>query len=552
MKDKGILTPDQKIRVFVSSTINELKSERKEVKKVIKDDLKLHPIMFEAGASPHPPGELYRAWLEQSQIYVGIFWESYGWVAPDMKISGIEDEYEIAKHFDLDRLVYVKNTSKGRERRLQNLIKKIEKEGDISYTAFDTPEELANIVKNDIARLLTERYMLSEKVLTEDVTVNYFDSVKNNIDKCGFVGRSGILSEIQNILESESKILLFGEPGCGKTFLLGKIGEKTDCVYISIRDKTPLYIYTYLTNRAAATISRLPEKFNSVEEASFALETTLQNSKLTFLIDDVDRNISLAKSLMNLEYYQNRVIFAARNEAVLGSYSFRKMTVQSFQRQEIENYLTQKNIKLSPSRFLKLLHSCNGNPLYLYYFTNYQMDPLPDGLEAYQDALWREFDSKQKELLVIISISLFPSNIEFLHEAFNITTNSNKSIFEIESILTKLSPILHIINSHYEIFHPYFQEHIIKKIDELGLTHKYHKILGETCFEKRNIVETTYHFMRAQDKRADAKLIEAAHNAFSWGLWDIAEEFLRHKVEINQKNNDICTGCAALHPWLCA
>jgi len=88
----------------VSSTLKELANERQAAEKAIKDDLRLHPIMFEQGASPHPPREKYRAWLGQSNIYVGIFWESYGWVAPDMEISGIEDEYEIAKKNKLPRL----------------------------------------------------------------------------------------------------------------------------------------------------------------------------------------------------------------------------------------------------------------------------------------------------------------------------------------------------------------------------------------------------------------------------------------------------------------
>ena len=127
--NEKILTPDQKIRIFVSSTLQELQPEREAVRKVINDDLKLHPIMFDAGASPHPPRQRYRAFLEQSHIYVGIFWESYGWIAPDMEISGIEDEYEIAQQQHLLSLVYVKNLVKGRDRQLEELLKKIKKKG---------------------------------------------------------------------------------------------------------------------------------------------------------------------------------------------------------------------------------------------------------------------------------------------------------------------------------------------------------------------------------------------------------------------------------------
>lgn len=43
-----ILTSDQKVRVFISSTIEELKEERKAVIRAIRD-LKLHPVFFEEG-----------------------------------------------------------------------------------------------------------------------------------------------------------------------------------------------------------------------------------------------------------------------------------------------------------------------------------------------------------------------------------------------------------------------------------------------------------------------------------------------------------------------
>jgi hypothetical protein len=38
--------------------------------------------MFELGARPYPPRALYRAYLEQSDVFVGLYWESYGWVPP--------------------------------------------------------------------------------------------------------------------------------------------------------------------------------------------------------------------------------------------------------------------------------------------------------------------------------------------------------------------------------------------------------------------------------------------------------------------------------------
>ena len=87
-----IRTPDQRLRVFISSTLQELVPERHAARAAV-TRLRLTPVMFELGARPHPPRELYRAYLEQSDVFVGIYWEQYGWVAPGEEISGLEDEY---------------------------------------------------------------------------------------------------------------------------------------------------------------------------------------------------------------------------------------------------------------------------------------------------------------------------------------------------------------------------------------------------------------------------------------------------------------------------
>jgi Domain of unknown function (DUF4062) len=82
-----IRTPDQRVRVFVSSALGELAAERRAVRDAV-TQLRLVPVMFELGARPHPPRPVYRSYLAQSQVFVGIYWQSYGWVAPGEQISG--------------------------------------------------------------------------------------------------------------------------------------------------------------------------------------------------------------------------------------------------------------------------------------------------------------------------------------------------------------------------------------------------------------------------------------------------------------------------------
>jgi Domain of unknown function (DUF4062) len=112
--DSHIRTPDQRLRVFVSSTLQELAPERAAARRAI-NSLRLSPVLFELGARPHPPRALYRAYLAQSDVFVGIYWQSYGWVAPGEAVSGLEDEYDLAGQ--RPKLIYVKARAPEREAR---------------------------------------------------------------------------------------------------------------------------------------------------------------------------------------------------------------------------------------------------------------------------------------------------------------------------------------------------------------------------------------------------------------------------------------------------
>src|SRR6266699_352373 len=152
---KVIRTPDQRVRVFVSSTLDELAAERAAAREAI-TQLRLTPILFESGARPYPPRELYRAYLSQSDIFVGLYWQRYGWVAPAMQVSGLEDEYQLAG--EKPKLIYLKTPAPAREPRLQALLDRIRAEETASYQKFATPDDLRERLANDLAQLLTERF----------------------------------------------------------------------------------------------------------------------------------------------------------------------------------------------------------------------------------------------------------------------------------------------------------------------------------------------------------------------------------------------------------
>src|SRR5215467_8491072 len=82
-----IRTPDRRLRVFVSSTLEELAGERRSVSRAI-STLRLTPVMFEQGARPHPPRDVYQAYLAHSDVFIGLYWQRYGQPPPGADVSG--------------------------------------------------------------------------------------------------------------------------------------------------------------------------------------------------------------------------------------------------------------------------------------------------------------------------------------------------------------------------------------------------------------------------------------------------------------------------------
>jgi predicted ATPase len=151
----SIRTPDQRVRVFVSSTLVELAEERAAVRAAV-EGLRLTPVMFESGARAHPPRDLYRAYLDQSDVFVGVYAHRYGWIAPGESVSGLEDEY--LRSGERPKLIYVKRVEGGREPALDTLLGRVRADDRVSYRPFTDADELRDLVADDLATLLSERF----------------------------------------------------------------------------------------------------------------------------------------------------------------------------------------------------------------------------------------------------------------------------------------------------------------------------------------------------------------------------------------------------------
>jgi hypothetical protein len=137
--------------VYVSSTPPELAAERAAVRAAI-ERLMLTPVMDEEDRGPDAPRLQHRANLEHSDVFVGLYWQRYGSVAPDEAVSRLEDEYRLSA--GKPRLLYVKEPASRREPRLAGLLRRFQADETASYKPFSDAAELSRLVGDDLARLL--------------------------------------------------------------------------------------------------------------------------------------------------------------------------------------------------------------------------------------------------------------------------------------------------------------------------------------------------------------------------------------------------------------
>jgi len=216
-----IRTPDQRLRIFVSSTLQELVDERVAAREAI-ERIRLIPVMFEMGARPHPPRDLYRAYLAQSDVFIGIYWQRYGWIAPNETVSGLEDEYLLAQQ--MPKLIYIKR-AETRDDLLQGLLHRIQDEDQVSYRPFSDVAELKELIENDLALMLTERFTATSTGPppdpNPDPTLDAPPRSLAPVERGELIGRDPQVELVTELLRRADTglITLTGSGGGGKTRL---------------------------------------------------------------------------------------------------------------------------------------------------------------------------------------------------------------------------------------------------------------------------------------------------------------------------------------------
>lgn len=285
-----IRTPDQRVRVFVSSALEELAAERGAARAAI-EQLQLAPVMFESGARPHPAQSVYRAYLEQSDVFVGIYWQRYGWVGPGMTISGLEDELRLAA--DMPRLLYFKVPAPQMDAGLAGMLDTIRSEGRSAYKTFRDAGELRALILTDLATLLAERFDGAGRDGAGALAPSPVTAL---------VGRDGDIDKVAGLLNTQDRrlVVLTGAGGIGKTRLALAVLERTRGLW---RDGAVFADLSSVTDPGLvpdAIASALGLVVQGRERPLDTLERRLADRNMLIVVDNFEQVLEAAPVLSDL------------------------------------------------------------------------------------------------------------------------------------------------------------------------------------------------------------------------------------------------------------
>src|SRR5262245_21015319 len=291
MTPPTIRTPDERLRVFVSSTLVELAGERTAARAAI-ERLRLTPVLFELGARPHPPQDLYRAYLDRSDVFVGVYGERYGWVGPGMEISGLEDEYH--RSAGKPRLLYVKSPAPAREPRLEEFLERLKLDADVSFKTFGDVDQLRELVENDLALLLTERFVSGPAAIASTGHTDLPAAVDE------FFGREQELTTIGQLLANGSRLVtVTGPGGVGKTRLAIEAARRSAEQFpdVHLVGLTTVREPALVTSTILTTLDLPPRP---TAPAGDALIGHLRDRRLLLLLDNFEQVLDAAPEIGRL------------------------------------------------------------------------------------------------------------------------------------------------------------------------------------------------------------------------------------------------------------
>ncbi len=154
----------EKLRVFISSTMDDLPEERMAIADAINENIFWESIYAESFvARSESPREVCLEEVRRSHIYIGIFKDRYGYIPSDNNPQGcsvVVLEYNEAKNNQLPIFIFVDKNGSKRESKLVEFLKVItDFEKGHWRKEYSTTDEFVQFALEAINREITKRYV---------------------------------------------------------------------------------------------------------------------------------------------------------------------------------------------------------------------------------------------------------------------------------------------------------------------------------------------------------------------------------------------------------
>ena len=519
-----------RLRIFVSSTITECACERKRIRAAVRS-LNHEPILFEdVGARPHPPREVYKTRLEESHVFVGVYRESYGWIAPEMDISGIEDEFEIATHRGMDRLVYIHSSPGEREPRLQQLIDRTRSAG-ITTANYSSPEELEQLVRSDVTAVVSNGFAKQAIAVRDAPTA---EEVLERIlpENAQRFTRRFVEKAIGEKIKESRRVAILGPLGSGKTVILAQLALSHDWIFVDGTGLGRLDLLASVANamrkrggEPAITATTEDQAMRLYVEVSRALEPT------TIAVDGADDE---ANVLCSLPMDKHRLVFTSRlhlDWLPVDRYDLPKLThdevsslVGAFREGGAGRYDIDRLAELS-----------EGNPLYLRF---YGLGGMPDAALSLRELEVRAVESlgpRAREIVTYAALSTQPLSLGDLSAL--VEADGPEAVAE---HVGNAGALLIRGPSGIQVIHEHLRATIVDRLRQLPDRWSFFTVrLGEHLERGGYFLWAFHVFLDVEDfARADGVLAPATNQAVLYGGGGIAVRVFHRQAEVARGMGD--------------
>ena len=434
-----------KLQIFVSSAIVECGEERAVVHDAIVA-INHQPVLFEnVGARPHPARDLYRSRLESAHIFVAIYRESYGWVAPGMTISGVEDEFLIASRRGMDRLVYVLRDAPNRQPRLQELIDRVK--ADLVVAFYDKPDDLRDRVQDDITAVVSNRFVDQPLTSSEVVSAAEFLDSRFSGSSEPF-RRMAVEEDLVAALESTDRLCVTAPLGGGKTVLLAQLSARHNWLFVDARGMNEFDLIARIANSLREWQGKPSRTFANRPAATTALLEGWHAFVGNTLVVDGARRLQAVWDLLPVG--AQLVVSASQSIAApIGT----RFQIPPLKVDEIRAWVTELRGRAPDSgEVRRLARQSNGSPLYLRFYALGEPHREHLTLQQLEIATFDALSPRAREAVLYLSLANRPLDLGALTTLVATTSDGPEGVAsvvnEASAFVADVGGSISLVNEH--------------------------------------------------------------------------------------------------------